>query len=67
MMKTGKSEPAAPKPLGSPLSAKATALKEAAEALKKALEAVDACLADYEKGEDEDEGYTVGAPPDEDD
>lgn len=47
-MKTEKGEVAGPKPLASPLSAKSTALKQAAESLKKALAAVEACLSDSE-------------------
>lgn len=53
-MKTEKSEAAGPKPLSSPVSAKQTALKQAATSLRKALAAVEACL-DDDTYDDEDE------------
>ena len=43
-MKVDKGEAAGPKPLSSPLSAKQTALKQAAKSLREALAAVESCL-----------------------
>lgn len=56
MMKVDKGKPAGTDPQDSPMSAKTTALQQAAKSLKQALAAVQACLDDGNDNEDDADG-----------